>query len=63
VPCSGHAHTAYSINGTVRYYGNGVPVLGVVVELKGATTLSAETDANGQFAFDAVSGLAQRDPP
>jgi hypothetical protein len=46
------------ISGAIRYYGNGVPVPGVVVELaelKGATTLSTQTDANGQFAFDAVS--------
>jgi len=43
------------ISGAIRYYGSGVPVPGVVVELKGATTLSAQTDANGQFAFDAVS--------
>jgi hypothetical protein len=45
---------AYSISGVIRHYGNGVPVPGVVVELKGATTLSAQTDENGQFAFDAV---------
>ena len=46
------------ISGAIRYYSNGIPVPGVVVELvesTGATTLSAQTDANGQFAFDAVS--------
>jgi hypothetical protein len=46
------------ISGAIRYYGSGVPVPGVVVdlvELTGAATLSAQTDANGQFAFDAVS--------
>ncbi|HEX7406918.1 MAG TPA: choice-of-anchor Q domain-containing protein [Candidatus Binatia bacterium] len=46
---------AHSISGAIRYYSNGVSVPGVTVELKGATTLSTQTDANGQFAFDAVS--------
>ncbi|HEX7406915.1 MAG TPA: hypothetical protein VF515_04600 [Candidatus Binatia bacterium] len=45
------------ISAAIRYYDYdyGLPVPGVVVELKGTTTLSARTDANGQFAFDAVS--------
>jgi hypothetical protein len=45
---------AYGIGGTVRYCGNGLPVPGVVVELKGATTVSAQTDANGQLSFSAI---------
>jgi hypothetical protein len=46
---------SYGISGTIRYVGTDVPVPGVVVALEGATTLSAQTDANGRFVFDAVS--------
>jgi hypothetical protein len=46
---------SYVISGRIRSAETGAPVPGVVVALKGATTLSTQTDANGSFSFGAVS--------
>ena len=49
--CPTPAIPTYSISGTIRYAGSGLPVPGVVVDLTGTTTLSVETGADGHFAF------------
>jgi hypothetical protein len=60
--CSGQVTPtpAHSISGAIRHYSNGVPVSGVVVELKGATTLSAQTAANGGRRYSPASCSARR---
>lgn len=44
------------VGGTVRYFGSGRPVAGVIVELEGETALSATTDTDGAYAIPVPGG-------